>query len=77
MKKLCYGLLLSLACTAGCWPQFLVPPGTAEASKKAEKSARSARPSGLVTPDQVTEGNAHEIGKALAEELEKAENSEP
>lgn len=77
MKKLGTVLLLALACNAGCWSPFLVTPsGGHLEDKKTEKATRSARPI-LVTPDQVTDGNAHDIGKALEEELERAEGSEP
>lgn len=75
MKKIGYALLLGAACAGGCWGPFLVAPNGMspdEAIKAGASKRRSARPV-LVTPDQVTEGNAHEIGKAMEEELDRAE----
>ena len=84
MKKLWYGLLLTAACSGGCWTPFLVPPNQ-EASAKVEpapkggkSTTRSARPlPAIVTADQVSDGNAHEISRALDEELDRAQNREP
>jgi hypothetical protein len=74
MKKLGYALLLSVACAGGCWSPFLVAPNGVkpDATRKAGASTRSARPV-VVTPDQVKDGNAHEIVKAMEEELDRAE----
>jgi hypothetical protein len=74
MRKLGYALLLGVACAGGCWSPFLVAPDAAkqEPPRKAGASTRSARPV-VVTPEQVKDANAHEMVKAMEEELERAE----
>ena len=39
--------------------------------------AKPKRPTALVTPDQVNEANAHEMGKALWDELDQDSQAEP
>jgi hypothetical protein len=73
-----YSLVLAAGTGIGCvWlPQRpeeekpLPPPPQAAAPVKPK------RPPALVTPDQVQEGNAHEVGKALWDELDRDSQAE-
>ena len=81
MKTVWYGWLLGAVLVTGCVPGTLLPirPDSKETPRTTEKpTTRSARPgSGHVTPDQVNENNAHEMGRALEDELKRAEEREP
>ncbi len=71
MKPLWYGLLLALGVCAGCvWlPKLADKPPAAPPQTAAV--AKPARPTMRVTADRVTEANAPEMAKALADELDR------
>jgi hypothetical protein len=74
MKK-CWVILLAAAFAApGCMglPPILEPSKpAAPPEKEAPLVAQPKRPTMLVTPEQVNEGNAREMSKALWEELDR------
>ena len=73
MKRRCYALLLVAGTVAGC---VGLPTNADEPSKPLPAPAHAAaarpkRPTTLVTPEQVNEGNAHEMADRLWDELDR------
>jgi hypothetical protein len=74
MKKLWVMVLLTAWTAPGC----VTLPGTPEPAKpapppkkEAPVAARPKRPTTLVTPEEVSDANAHDMGKALWDELDR------
>jgi hypothetical protein len=83
MKK-CWAILLLAAWAA---PGCVTLPALSESPKPEKPAVKEAkaepavplpkRPTALVTPEQVTDANAQEMGKALWDELDHDSQTEP
>jgi hypothetical protein len=82
MSKRWMLLLLVAGVAAGCGtlPSLTEPPKPAKVAAKEAKDTpaepKVKRPTTLVTPEQVTDANAHEMSKALWDELDRDSQTE-
>lgn len=73
MKTFCRSLVVSLFLCTGC---VTLPEVKKEPPAKPAKVVEMSKPRRVptyVTPEQVNEANAREMGRALAEELDRAQ----
>ncbi len=71
MKPLWYGLLLALGACAGCVWLPKQPDKPSAAPPPAVAVAKPTRPTMRVTADRVNDANAHEMARALEDELDR------
>jgi hypothetical protein len=70
-------VLLAALSGAGCFGLPTLQEAPKPAPPPERTAAKPKRPTARVAPDQVNEANAHEVGKALWDELDRDSQGEP
>jgi hypothetical protein len=78
IRVLCASLVLISLTAVGCWPMdFSGARGPDKIPAQGYGSTLPVRPAPPVTPEQVTENNAHQKLQALRDEMEEAQRDLP